>query len=353
MANESAADRTEKATPKRKEKALEEGQVALSQEVNSALVLAMAFSLLFVFAPFMGNILNDNARYLFSQSHIFLVDNPLALVDIASANFTVIIKALAPLMGIVMVTGFLANVLQVGWHVNIQSLAFKWSKINPISGIKQMFAKKAAFELLKNVLKIAIITTMAWWTISGMLSQVSGSALLSLASVTSLGKLVMMKLVYRMVALLTILAALDWSFQKWQHEEDLKMTKQELKEEAKDLEGDPQVKARMRAIQYDLVRRRMMADVPTADVVVTNPTHFAVALKYVAGDPAPKVVAKGADHVAQKIKALARDSRVPVIENVPLARALHKSVDVGSFIPDELYKAVAEVLAYIYRLKRA
>ena len=353
MANESAADRTEKATPKRKEKALEEGQVALSQEVNSALVLAMAFSLLFVFAPFMGNILNDNARYLFSQSHIFLVDNPLALVDIASANFTVIIKALAPLMGIVMVTGFLANVLQVGWHVNIQSLAFKWSKINPISGIKQMFAKKAAFELLKNVLKIAIITTMAWWTISGMLSQVAGSALLSLASVTSLGKLVMMKLVYRMVALLTILAALDWSFQKWQHEEDLKMTKQELKEEAKDLEGDPQVKARMRAIQYDLVRRRMMADVPTADVVVTNPTHFAVALKYVAGDPAPKVVAKGADHVAQKIKALARDSRVPVIENVPLARALHKSVDVGSFIPDELYKAVAEVLAYIYRLKRA
>jgi flagellar biosynthesis protein FlhB len=353
MANESAADRTEKATPKRKEKALEEGQVALSQEVNSALVLAMAFSLLFVFAPFMGNILNDNARYLFSQSHIFLVDNPLALVDIASANFTVIIKALAPLMGIVMVTGFLANVLQVGWHVNIQSLAFKWSKINPISGIKQMFAKKAAFELLKNVLKIAIITTMAWWTISGMLSQVAGSALLSLASVTSLGKLVMMKLVYRMVALLTILAALDWSFQKWQHEEDLKMTKQELKEEAKDLEGDPQVKARMRAIQYDLVRRRMMADVPTADVVVTNPTHFAVALKYVAGDPAPKVVAKGADHVAQKIKALARESRVPVIENVPLARALHKSVDVGSFIPDELYKAVAEILAYIYRLKRA
>ena len=353
MANESAADRTEKATPKRKEKALEEGQVALSQEVNSALVLAMAFSLLFVFAPFMGNILNDNARYLFSQSHIFLVDNPLALVDIASANFTVIIKALAPLMGIVMVTGFLANVLQVGWHVNIQSLAFKWSKINPISGIKQMFAKKAAFELLKNVLKIAIITTMAWWTISGMLSQVAGSALLSLASVTSLGKLVMMKLVYRMVALLTILAALDWSFQKWQHEEDLKLTKQELKEEAKDLEGDPQVKARMRAIQYDLVRRRMMADVPTADVVVTNPTHFAVALKYVAGDPAPKVVAKGADHVAQKIKALARDSRVPVIENVPLARALHKSVDVGSFIPDELYKAVAEILAYIYRLKRA
>ncbi len=353
MAGDSAADRTESATPKRKEKALEDGQVALSQEVNSALVLAMAFSLLFVFAPSMAKILNTNARYLFSQSHIFLIDNPWALVDIASANFTVIIKALAPIMGIVMVTGFLANVLQVGWHVNVQSLAFKWSKINPISGIKQMFAKKAAFELFKNVLKICIITLMSWWTISGMLDKITGSALMSLASVTSLGKLVMMKLVYRMVAMLAILAVLDWSFQKWQYEEDLKMTKQELKEEAKDLEGDPQVKARMRAIQYDLVRRRMMADVPTADVVITNPTHFAVALKYVAGDPAPKVVAKGADHVAKKIKALARDSRVPVIENVPLARALHKSVDVGSFIPDELYKAVAEILAYIYRLKRA
>jgi len=353
MAEGTAGDRTESATPKRREKALEEGQVALSQEVNSALVLVVAFSLVFVFAGFMARTLNTNARYLFGESHIILIDNPAALTEIASANFAVILKSLAPMMGGVLLAGFLANVLQVGWHVNVQSLAFKWSKINPLTGIKQMFSKKAAFELFKNVLKITIITSMAWWTVQGMIAEISGSALLSLAGVTSVGKMVMAKLVYRMVAMLAILAVLDWSFQKWQHEEDIKMTKQEIKEEAKDLEGDPQVKARMRSLQYELVRRRMMAAVPTADVVITNPTHFAVALKYMPGDPAPKVVAKGADHIARKIREIARESRVPVIENKPLARALHKGVDVGAFIPDELYKAVAEVLAYIYRLKRA
>jgi flagellar biosynthetic protein FlhB len=160
-------------------------------------------------------------------------------------------------------------------------------------------------------------------------------------------------LAYQLAAMLSLLAALDWAFQKWQHEENLKMTLQEVKEENKDMEGDPQVKARIRAIQMETARKRMLADVPKADVVVTNPTHFAVALKYAEGEAAPRVVAKGQDLLAQTIKRIARDHRVPVIENKPLARALHKHVKVGAFIPDDLYQAVAEVLAYVYRLKRS
>lgn len=353
MADGPAGERTESATPKRREKALEEGQVAMSQEVNSALVLVLAFSLLFVFAGGMAAVMNRNARYLFGQAHMFLLDDPWALVHMARANFTVILKAVAPVMGIVLLGGLAANLLQVGWHVNLSALAFRWQNIDPVNGVKQIVSKRMAFELLKNVLKLGIITGMAWWTVSGMIDQISGTALLSLAGAQAVGKSAMATLVYRMVALLAVLAALDWAFQKHQHEERLKMSKQEVREEAKDMEGDPQVRARMRALRLETMRRRMMADVPKADVVVTNPTHFAVALKYLPGDPAPKVVAKGADEVARKIKEIARNARVPVLENKPLARALHKSVDVGSFIPDELYQAVAEVLAYVYRLKNA
>ena len=353
MAEGSAGERTEQATGKRREKALEEGQVAVSQEVNSVLVLMLAFSLLFVVGGFMSRVLGDNARYLFGSAHIFLLDNPFALVEIATANFSVILKALAPIMLTVMVAGFAANVMQVGWHVNLSAMAFRWSKLNPVSGLKQIVSKKAAFELFKNVLKIGIISAVGWVTIQGVLGEIVGTSLLTLDGAATVGRETMIKLVYRMLALITLLAVADWAFQKWQHEEDLKMTKQEVKEEAKDLEGDPQIKARVRAMQLENMRRRMMAAVPTADVVVTNPTHFAVALKYMPGDPAPKVVAKGADHVARRIKEIARENRVPVIENKPLARALHKVVEIGHYIPDELYRAVAEILAYVYRLKKS
>lgn len=353
MADGPAGERTESATPRRREKALEEGQVAMSQEVNSALVLALAFSLLFVCAGVMAALLNRNARYLFGQAHIFTLDDPWTLVHMATANFQVVLKALAPVMGVVLVAGLAANLLQVGWHVNVSAMAFRWSHINPVNGMKQVFSKRSVFEIVKIVLKLAVIGGMGWWTVSGLIGQISGTSLLTLAGAQHVAKTTMATLVYRMVALLAVLAVVDWAFQRHQHEERLKMSKQEIKEEMKDLEGDPQVRARLRGMRLEMMRRRMMADVPAADVVVTNPTHFAVALKYVPGDPAPKVVAKGADEIAAKIKEIARGARVPVIENVPLARALHKAVDVGAFIPDELYKAVAEVLAYVYRLKNA
>ncbi len=353
MAESASGEKTEKATPRRREKALEKGQVALSQEVNSAIVLLAGFSVLFAAANHMRTVLGDNARYLFSQSHLFMLENPYALVEMARANLTVILVSLAPLMLGILVFALIANVLQVGMKVNVSAMAFRLENINPISGLKNLVGKRAAFDLFKNLLKITIIGALAWQTVSNLGADMPGIAELSVEALLIMGTKAIATLAYRLVAFLVILALIDWCFQKWQHEQKLKMTKQEIIEENKDTEGDPQIKARIRAIQLEAMRKRMLSDVPKADVIVTNPTHFAVALRYTPGDMAPRVVAKGADNLAATIKRIARENRVPVIENKPLARALHKVVDVGGFIPDELYQAVAEVLAYVFRLKRS
>ena len=353
MADGPSGDRTERATPRRREKARERGQVAISQEVNSTIVLLAGVSLLLVGAGHMGRVLNVNAIYLFSQMHVLRPDMPWALTQIVGGNMTVLLKALAPLLLAIMVGGFVANVMQVGWHVDTSAVAFRWENLNPISGFKGMVGKRAWFEFLKNLLKIGLISLVAWQTIQGLYSDLPGLSLLPLAGAAGIGKSVVGKLFFRLIALLALLAVVDWGFQKWQYEENVKMSRQEIKEENRDLEGDPQVKARIRTIQMETARRRMMADVATADVVVTNPTHFAVALKYAPGETAPRVVAKGQDEVAQKIKKIARGVRVPVIENKPLARGLYRAAKVGEYIPDVFYQAVAEVLAYVFRLKKA
>jgi flagellar biosynthetic protein FlhB len=353
VADAPGGERTERATPRRREKALEKGQVALSQEVNSALVLLAGFSLLFAAAHHMHVVLGENARYLFGQAHIFLLENPFALAEMAAGNMGVIMTSLAPLMIAIILVAFLANVLQVGWKVNVGAMAFRWENINPINGIKNVFSKRAAFELAKNLLKIGLIGLLAWYSVATLGAELPGTAELPVSGIVAVGVKTMAKLAYRLVAFLAVLALIDWVFQKSQHEQRLKMTKQEVREEQKDIEGDPQVKARMRAIQLEVMRKRMLAEVPRADVVVTNPIHYAVALRYVPGEPAPRVVAKGQDSLAETIKRIARENRVPVLENKLLARALHKIVEVGAYIPDELYQAVAEVLAYVYRLKRS
>lgn len=353
MAESQGGDRTERATPRRREKALEQGQVALSQEVNSTIVLLAGFSLLFASGRHISTILSNNTRYLFSQSHCLMLDNPGALMEFATGNMMVIFKSLAPMLLVIMVSGLLANIIQVGWNVNMSAMAFKLDHINPVNGFKQMFGKKTFFELMKNILKISLISLVAYFTVKDMEMEIMSAPMSSLSDISWLGKAAVLKLSMRLVILLAVIAVMDWGFEKHQYEEKIKMTIQEVKQENKDMEGDPQIKARIRAIQLETSRNRMMSDVPSADVVVTNPTHFAVALKYSRGDMAPQVVAKGKDSVAQKIKEIARKSKVPVIENVPLARALHSNSEIGEFVPDDLYQAVAEVLAYVYRLKRA
>jgi flagellar biosynthetic protein FlhB len=219
--------------------------------------------------------------------------------------------------------------------------------------MKRFFQKTTYFEMMKHFLKILIIGLLAWAAIRGMMGPLTASAVLPLPEIVALGKSDFTQLMIKLLLFMAILAVIDWFWQKNRHEENLKMTRQEVKKENKDIEGDPQIKARIRGLQFEMARKRMLADVPTADVIVTNPTHFAVALKYVPGAAAPMVVAKGQDQMAMMIRKVARKARVPIIENKLLARSLHKQVDVGAGIPESLFQAVAEVLAYVYRLRKA
>ena len=353
MADGPGGDRTEKGTARRRAEARDKGQVTRSDEVNAAIVMLAGVSLILAAAGHMSAVMGRNATYLFGQAHVLRVDDSSALTTLAGGNLRVMLEALAPLLIGVFVAGAGANLMQIGFHVRTGPLGFDPGRLNPISGLKRFFGKRIGFDLLKNILKIALIGLLAWGAIRSVTWDLAASPLLSLAGITHLGRVAFAKLLYRLLAFLAILALGDWIFQKWQYEENIKMSRQEVKQEHKDLDGDPEIKARVRHIQFEASRRRMLADVHRADVIVTNPDHFAVALRYAPGEAAPRVLAKGRDRLAQTIKRLAREARVPVLENKPLARSLYRTVKVGAFIPESLFQAVAEVLAYVYRLKRA
>jgi flagellar biosynthetic protein FlhB len=252
----------------------------------------------------------------------------------------------------VFVAAISINVLQVGFLFTTETLTPKFSVLNPIEGSKRFFSVRALVDLAKAVLKIAIVLGVAWFTLKGSVLELSAAAMSPLGATLALSKSLFFRLTLRILAVFTVMAALDWMFQRWDFEKRLRMSHQDVKEENKQSDGNPLVKSRIRTLQIQNARKRMMSAVKTADVVVTNPTHLAVALSYKAGEmEAPTVVAKGARLMAQKIKEIARENGVPVIEDKPLARALFKSVEIGQPVPPALYRAVAEILAYVFRLK--
>lgn len=353
MADGPGGERTERATPRRRIEARGRGEVARSEEVNSTLVLLVGVTMVLLGGGHMAGVLGRNAAYLFGQAHVLRVDNLGGLSALIGGSAEAMLVALAPLLLGVLLAGLGGNLAQVGFHFSLQPLGLNLDRLNPVSGMKRFFNKRAGFTLLKNLFKIGMISLICWATVRGLSGDLSAAGLLSVAGATHLGKVALAKLLYKLLALLAVLALFDWVFQKWQYEENLKMSRVEVKQEHRDLEGDPQIKARIRHIQIQTARRRMLADVRRADVVVTNPDHFAVALRYEPGQPAPRVVAKGRNWLAQVIKRVAREARVPVLENKPLARGLYAGVKVGAFVPERFYQAVAEVLAYVYRLRRA
>jgi len=350
MPEESGQEKTEQATARKRRKAREEGQVARSMELNTALVLLAAFYTLNLFGKHMYSGICEIFRYFFSGfSQAFdlgLLQNWLFYV------FIKIGLILAPLLGAVMLAGIAVNVAQVGFFLTPKNLEPKLDKLNPLSGLKRIFSKRGMIELPKNLLKVIVIGTVAFITIKKYFPNI-----LMLTDVTPSGLFVFIcmltyKMAMKAIIALLILAILDYGYQKWQHEEDLKMTKQEVKEEYKQMEGDPHVKSKIRSKQREMAQQRMMEEVPKADVVITNPTHFAVAIKYEEKDPAPIVLAKGAGVIAQRIKAIALENNIPIHENKELARALYAAVEVGQTIPEKFFTAVAEILSYIYRQKR-
>jgi len=275
-----------------------------------------------------------------------------AMLDLSKELVMSFMVIVLPMMASVLVVAVLSNVMQVGILFSWKAMAPKFSKLNPLKGLERLFSKQSFMELFKSLAKLVIVGTIAYWTVKGEMDRFITLGDLEVSGIGLYILKVMLKIFFRVSIAMIILAVIDYAFQKWQYMEKLKMTKQEVKEEHKQTEGDPAVKSRIRKVQHEVARRRMMQEVPNADVVVTNPIHLAVAIKYDRlGMGAPQVVAKGAELIADRIKALAKENDVPVVENKLLARDLYKNVEIGEEIPSVFYQAVAEVLAYVYKLK--
>jgi flagellar biosynthetic protein FlhB len=265
--------------------------------------------------------------------------------------FQKVVMIMAPLFAVVAIAGILGNLAQVGFLLTGEPLTPNLKKLNPAKGIKRLISARGGVELVKSILKVIIIGGVAYLMIRGELNQIPALITISVSSIIDFMGQVALKLGFYTCLVLIILAAIDLVFQRWQHERDLRMTKQEVKDEFRQREGDPMVRSRIRAVQREMAMRRMMDAVPDATVVITNPTHLSVAIKFDRSMQAPMVVAKGSGHLAARIKEIAVEHDIPVIEQKPLARALFKNVEIDHYIPADLYHAVAEILAYVYRLK--
>jgi flagellar biosynthetic protein FlhB len=346
-------EKTEQATPKRERESREEGQVIHSKEVSSALVLLGAIVAFYAAGSWMVHrMAGVMQRYLGGMGAISLRDDSLqTLVFNVMTDFALIV---APVMLATLVLGVAASVFQVGFTFSTKSLTPKFSKLNPIRGIGRLFSMRSSVDVVKALAKILVLGGLAYSLIQGQTQALPLLIQMDVMDIWAfIGRVSLRICLYTFLAMAAI-ACLDYLFQWWQHQKDLRMTKQEIKEESRQAEGDPKVKSRIRSIQLEMSRRRMMDGVPDATVVITNPTHLAIALKYDSKNmQAPKVVAKGAGFIAEKIKEIAKSNRIPVVENKPLARAMFKAADVGAYIPLEMYRAVAEILAYVYRLKGA
>ena len=350
-------EKTEEPTAKKLEDARKEGQVAKSKEIGNAFGLLAIFILLKVYVGSLGENMVDCFSGIYNQipDAITMYGGKIPVAALFVLLHTVILKMLlmlAPVFLIGVVVAVVCDVVQVKWKPTSKPLQPKFSKLNPISGFKRIFSANALIELLKSIAKIGIICYVVY---SYMKDKIAGVFLLydmSLNQAISLVGETAIDVGIRISAVYMVIAFLDYAYQKHKFKEDMRMTKQEVKDEYKNQEGDPQVKGKQKQRMQEASRRRMMQQLPEADVVITNPTHYAVAIKY---DPdkydAPYVIAKGEDFLAQKIKEIAREHDVEIVENKPLARMLYANVDIGGLIPPELYQSVAEVLAFVYHLK--
>ncbi|PMP72780.1 MAG: flagellar biosynthesis protein FlhB [Calditerrivibrio nitroreducens] len=344
------SDRTEEATPRRKQKAIEEGNVPKSRELATGTTFLVAVLILYFYMPPMVEEFKSSFITYFSMYNyrINKESTYLLLIEVLKS----IAKVTLPLLFILVFVAILSNIIQFGVIFSSKALELKWDRVNPITGFGRLFSKKSLFELLKSILKIFFLGFAAFFIIKSKIATIVTLADAdAISSIHFLGKLIY-EVSFKLAIIIMVIALIDFLYQRWQYYEDLKMTKQEVKEEFKQMEGDPLIKQRIRSMQREMARKRMMEEVPKADVVITNPTHYAVAIKYdMAKDRAPKVVAKGQRLIALKIREIASKNNVLIHEDPPLARTLFSSVEVGEEIPENLYKAVAEILAMVYKLK--
>ncbi|UOE96480.1 flagellar biosynthesis protein FlhB [Alkalihalobacillus sp. LMS39] len=346
-----AQEKTEKATAKKREDTRKKGQVPKSTDINTALILLIVFLFLWLFGGRLGEKLFQLLTHTFTQ--YLLMEITEQSVQSLFMELTVeTVGVVLPILVIAMLGGVISSYIQVGVLFAPEAIKMKLSKLNPIQGAKRIFSARALVEFLKSMLKISLVGTVVFTILWINLDKVMILSQKSVGDAFSVIAQLAATMGVAVAILLLILAIPDYLYQRYDHEKQIRMSKQDVKDERKNMDGDPRIKSKRRQKQMEMAMSRMMQEVPNADVVITNPTHFAVALRY-DGEKmdAPVVVAKGVDYVALKIKTIAKENQVVTVENRPLARALYSQAEIGSVVPEDLFKAVAEVLAYVYRLK--
>jgi flagellar biosynthesis protein FlhB len=344
------ADKTEAPTPRRLQEAREKGQVARSVDLSAAFGLLAGLLLL----NWYGTTLLQGFAQL--MQHALAVDQMPSSGDAAIASAWKLALnhcglVLIPFLLIIVIVAIVSNLAQVGFLLSAQPITPSLDKLSPIKGLARLFSKRTAIRFLMSLSKVSVIAAVAYFTIRSYMPKLVALPTLAFADVVTFGAHLVFMLGLRLAAILVVLAIIDYAFQRRQHMSDLRMSKQEVKEELKRMEGDPIMRQRRSQVARQLAQQRMSQAVPQADVVITNPTELAIALKYDHDQMhAPKVIAKGAGFIAQRIREIADENGVPIVERKPLAQALYKACEIGDYVPPELYKAVAEVLAYIFEL---
>lgn len=351
MAEDTAQEKTEQATPKRLQEARERGQVPRSRELTTMAVLLTAAGSLLLIGDDMTDGILAMMRDALRIQRLEAMDARYVPLAFQEAVFDTLLTLL-PFLLVVATVAFFAPMALSGWTFSTKALTFQWEKLDPVKGIKRVFSVRGLVELAKALVKFSVVLVIAllllWNNMDSLMALGTGRVESALAAAGATLMWAFLLLSSSMI----VIAAFDIPFQLWDYQRQLRMTRQEVRDEYRETDGSPEMKRRIKEVQQEMARRRMMEEVPKADVVITNPTHYAVAVRYdMERMAAPLVVAKGQNLIAQKIKALAREAGVPVVENKPLAQALFQAVEVGGEIPQDLYRAVAEVLAYVFRLK--
>lgn len=347
-----AGEKTEQATPKKRQEARKKGQVVKSQELTTAFLLLGVFTTLHTLG---ANLFDQLGRFMaFWFSQLSRTELTVNTVSVLFTNTILVMgQILFPIFLVAILIGILVNFVQVGAFFQLDLIKPKFDRLNPINGFKRIFSTRALAELAKSLLKLTIVFSIAYVTIKSAAPSLLLLWDMEVPAALRYVESVIFGVAWRIGLALLALAVFDYFYQRWEYERNLRMSKQELKDEYKEVEGDPQIKSKMRQRARQMAMQRMMQAVPEADVVITNPTHIAVALQY---EPkkmeAPVVLAMGQGYLAEKIKKIAKEHRVAIVENKPLAQTLFKTAEIGEAIPAELYQAVAEVLAFVYNLRK-
>jgi flagellar biosynthetic protein FlhB len=353
MAEQQGQEKTEAPTEKKRRESREEGQVAFSRELPSAALLAGILLTLIATSPLILDAFREMTTQIFrdmSEADELSIGS---LYDLSGEIFSTLLPAFAPFAAIIVLVGILASVLQVGVQITLKAIAPKFNKISPLTGLKRLFSTQSLADFLKSMAKLIIVGIVGYITYMDKITELNGLSVATPEAILEYNFTVVAEVSGKIVLALVAIAIFDYIYQRWHHEKQLMMTKQEVKEETKQTEGDPQLKARIRQIQREMSNARMMQEVPKADALIVNPTHFSVAILYDRDVmEAPEVTAKGTDHMALRMRTVARENSVPILERPELARDLYANVEIGETIPERFYKAIAEILAFVYRLRR-